>query len=114
MWINVFLVTHASSSNQLLILTVFNSISSNDTYSDFQDEDSLVAQMSSAYKDLDLEAGQIDPSSATSAAVLLDIAFKSGTKVKHLLIFCFAFLWSKLSYRVDGCHNYFRWSSSIL
>ncbi|XP_042038793.1 RNA polymerase II C-terminal domain phosphatase-like 1 isoform X1 [Salvia splendens] len=51
------------------------------------DEDSLVAQMSSAYKDLDLEAGQIDPSSATSAAVLLDIAFKSGTKVefKHTL-----------------------------
>ncbi|XP_042038794.1 RNA polymerase II C-terminal domain phosphatase-like 1 isoform X2 [Salvia splendens] len=41
----------------------------------------------SAYKDLDLEAGQIDPSSATSAAVLLDIAFKSGTKVefKHTL-----------------------------
>ncbi|KAG6387207.1 hypothetical protein SASPL_152393 [Salvia splendens] len=80
-------VTHASSSNQLLVLTVFNSISSNNTYSDFQDEDSLVAQMSSAYKDLDLEAGQIDPSSATSAAVLLDIAFKSGTKVefKHTL-----------------------------
>ncbi|XP_042042010.1 RNA polymerase II C-terminal domain phosphatase-like 1 [Salvia splendens] len=51
------------------------------------DEDSLVAQMSSAYKDLDLEAGQIDPSSATSAAVLQDIAFKSGTKVefKHAL-----------------------------
>lgn len=47
--------------------------------------------MSSAYKDHDLEAGQIDPSSATSAAVLQDIAFKSGTKVKHPLIFCLFF-----------------------
>ncbi|XP_057790491.1 RNA polymerase II C-terminal domain phosphatase-like 1 [Salvia miltiorrhiza] len=45
-------------------------------------ENSPVAQLSSSNKDLDLEAGQIDPSSATSAGVLQDIAFKSGTQVE--------------------------------
>ncbi|KAH6763969.1 C-terminal domain phosphatase-like 1 [Perilla frutescens var. hirtella] len=45
-------------------------------------EDSPMAQLPSADKDLDLEAGQIDPSSVTSAGALQDIAFKCGTKVE--------------------------------
>lgn len=64
-----------------------------------------MAQLSSVHKDLDLEAGQIDPSNATSAGVLQDIAFKSGTKVGHLLIFCFVFVVQTLI-SADGCLNY--------
>lgn len=64
-----------------------------------------MAQLSSANKDLYLEAGQIDPSSSTSAGILQDIAFKSGTKVKRLLILCFVFVVQTLIL-VDGCLNY--------
>ncbi|KAG8365476.1 hypothetical protein BUALT_Bualt18G0108700 [Buddleja alternifolia] len=51
-------------------------------------EDSPMTQLSPANKDLDLEAGQIDPSSETPTGALQDIAFKCGTKVefKHALV----------------------------
>lgn len=45
-------------------------------------EDSPMAQFPSADRDLDLEAGQIDPSNVTSTGALQDIAFKSGTKAE--------------------------------
>ncbi|KAL8507448.1 hypothetical protein ACS0TY_018118 [Phlomoides rotata] len=43
--------------------------------------DSPMAQLSSPNKNLDLEAGQINPCSLTSVEALWDIAFKCGTKV---------------------------------
>ncbi|PIN07645.1 Phosphoprotein phosphatase [Handroanthus impetiginosus] len=54
----------------------------------FSGEGRPVAQPSSADKDLDLEAGQIDPNSESSAGALQDIALKCGTKVefKHALL----------------------------
>ncbi|KAK6149867.1 hypothetical protein DH2020_017392 [Rehmannia glutinosa] len=48
----------------------------------FSGGDSSVAQPSSANKDLDLEAGQIDPYTETCTGALQDIAFKCGTKVE--------------------------------
>ncbi|KAL7088882.1 hypothetical protein ACP275_13G155500 [Erythranthe tilingii] len=48
----------------------------------FHGEDASVAQPSSANKDLDLEAGQIDPYIETCIGALQDIAFKCGTKVE--------------------------------
>lgn len=44
-------------------------------------EDGSVTRPSSANKDLDLEAGQIDPYTETWTGVLQDIAHKCGTKV---------------------------------
>lgn len=58
---------------------------------DFPGDGSPVAQFSSADKDFDIETGQIDPSSVTSAGALQDIAYKSGTKVKHLPILMLQF-----------------------
>ncbi|KAG8385604.1 hypothetical protein BUALT_Bualt03G0062400 [Buddleja alternifolia] len=46
-------------------------------------EDRSVTQPSSTEKDLDLEAGQIDPCTETSTRALQDIAFKCGTKVEY-------------------------------
>ncbi|KAL0363336.1 UNVERIFIED_CONTAM: RNA polymerase II C-terminal domain phosphatase-like 1 [Sesamum calycinum] len=48
----------------------------------FSGEDGSVNQPSSANKDLDLEAGQIDPYTETCTGTLQDIAFKCGTKVE--------------------------------
>ncbi|KAI3456311.1 hypothetical protein Pfo_012974 [Paulownia fortunei] len=48
----------------------------------FSGEDGSVAQPSSANKDLDLEAGQIDPYTESCTGALQDIAFKCGTKVE--------------------------------
>ncbi|XP_022845674.1 RNA polymerase II C-terminal domain phosphatase-like 1 isoform X3 [Olea europaea var. sylvestris] len=45
-------------------------------------EDAPIAQPSSGNKDLDLEAGQIDPYPETPAGALQDIAYKCGTKVE--------------------------------
>lgn len=73
--------------------------------SDFQGKDSSVAQLSSSNKDLDLEAGQIDPSCLTSAGALQEIAFKSGTKVKYFLVLCSVFVVWPLIWK-DGCLNY--------
>lgn len=48
----------------------------------FSVQDGPVAQPSSASKDLDLEAGQIDPYTETGPGALLEIAFKCGTQVE--------------------------------
>ncbi|KAL8460368.1 hypothetical protein ACS0TY_031267 [Phlomoides rotata] len=48
----------------------------------FSGEDGSVTRPSSANKDPDFEAGQIDSCSETWTAVLQDIAFKCGTKVE--------------------------------
>lgn len=64
-----------------------------------------MAQLSSANKDLDLEAGQIDPSCVNSSGALQEIAFKSGTKVKHFLNLCFISVVQTLIWK-DGLRNY--------
>lgn len=46
----------------------------------FEGQESPVAQSSLASKDIDLEAGQIDPYTETWPGALQDIAFKCGTK----------------------------------
>ncbi|KAL2244815.1 UNVERIFIED_CONTAM: hypothetical protein Sindi_2749700 [Sesamum indicum] len=48
----------------------------------FSGEDGSVNEPSSANKDLDLEAGQIDPYTETCTGALQDIAFKCGAKVE--------------------------------
>ncbi|KAK4491676.1 hypothetical protein RD792_002442 [Penstemon davidsonii] len=48
----------------------------------FSGKDGPATQPSPASKDLDLEAGQIDPYAETSIGVLQDIALKCGTKVE--------------------------------
>ncbi|KAH6829050.1 C-terminal domain phosphatase-like 1 [Perilla frutescens var. hirtella] len=48
----------------------------------FSGQDGPVAQQSLANKDLDLEAGQIDPYTETCTGALQEIAFKCGTKVE--------------------------------
>lgn len=56
----------------------------------FEVQDGPVAQPSSASKDLDLEAGQIDPYTETGTGALQDIAFKCGTQVnKQFMHFSF-------------------------
>ncbi|XP_042027811.1 RNA polymerase II C-terminal domain phosphatase-like 1 [Salvia splendens] len=52
------------------------------TFPSFSGQESPVAQSSLASKDIDLEAGQIDPYIETCPGVLQDIAFKCGTKVE--------------------------------
>lgn len=47
----------------------------------FEGQESPVVQSSLASKDIDLEAGQIDPYTETCTGALQDIAFKCGTKV---------------------------------
>ncbi|GFP94718.1 RNA polymerase ii c-terminal domain phosphatase-like 1 [Phtheirospermum japonicum] len=49
----------------------------------FSGGDGAVAQLSSANKDIDLEAGQIDPYTETCTGALQDIAYKCGTKVEY-------------------------------
>ncbi|KAL3627703.1 hypothetical protein CASFOL_029066 [Castilleja foliolosa] len=49
----------------------------------FSGGDGAVAQLSSANKDIDLEAGQIDPYTETFTGALQDIAYKCGTKVEY-------------------------------
>lgn len=72
-----------------------------------------MTQFPSADRDLDLEAGQIDPSNVTSTGALQDIAFKSGTKVKHLLNPSLQFV-VQILISLDDCSITCRWSSSKL
>lgn len=59
-------------------------------YFDFEGGNSPM-QLSPPNKDIDLEAGQINPCSLTSVEALWDIAIKCGTKVKLLLVPFFVF-----------------------
>ncbi|KAL0353132.1 UNVERIFIED_CONTAM: RNA polymerase II C-terminal domain phosphatase-like 1 [Sesamum angustifolium] len=67
-----FLKARGHRRSSALLLYIYN----------FEGEDGSVNQPSSANKDLDLEAGQIDPYTETCTGTLQDIAFKCGTKVE--------------------------------